>query len=423
MNARTDAMRQRLLHALQAAGWLLGAQGCGATVAQNPGADATPRADAVVDATAPDATAPDAPLPDVAPPDASVVDTAVVDALPACNTMTTERCMTDDEARQNILFPPGKMTAPPDGGHVEVLAMATREPNGCYAARYITNDCCNRARSVTVTTGRCCYVFCNEACCGRPLRVDGHARVASLQRDARSATVQTAPARDDGTVRALAAAWRDDGRMEHAAIASFARFALQLLALGAPADLVRAALAAADDEIEHARLCFTLAARCDGEALVAGALPEAAAAVEVSLAAVAASTAAEGCVRETCAALVAAAQRDVAVEPEAVAALTRIARDEASHAELAWRFVAWALSTGGEDVRVAIAEAIEGAMTGASLGLRTVDAGVDVARWHAAGRLTATEERAHLDAALADVVRPVAAALLAATTRFSDACA
>jgi hypothetical protein len=47
--------------------------------------------------------------------------------------------------------------------------------------------------------------------------------------------------------------------MEHASIAAFARFALQLLAVGAPPDLVHGAQIAMGDEADHARLAFRLA--------------------------------------------------------------------------------------------------------------------------------------------------------------------
>lgn len=52
--------------------------------------------------------------------------------------------------------------------------------------------------------------------------------------------------------------------MEHASVAAFARFTLQLLAMGAPAELVQASVGAAADELDHARLRFGIADRFDG---------------------------------------------------------------------------------------------------------------------------------------------------------------
>ncbi len=64
---------------------------------------------------------------------------------------------------------------------------------------------------------------------------------------------------------ALGAAWLRNALMEHASIAAFARFTLELLAVGAPADLIRDSNAAASDETRHAELCFALASEYLGE--------------------------------------------------------------------------------------------------------------------------------------------------------------
>ena len=58
-------------------------------------------------------------------------------------------------------------------------------------------------------------------------------------------------------------------------------------------------------------------------------------------------------------ALVAAHARDRATDGATRAALARIAEDEARHAELAWRFVSWALATGDVEVRAAVSAAFE----------------------------------------------------------------
>lgn len=66
---------------------------------------------------------------------------------------------------------------------------------------------------------------------------------------------------------AIARGWARAGLLEHASIAAFARFTLQLLALGAPPALVLDARAAIGDETEHARLCFTIASAYAGRPL------------------------------------------------------------------------------------------------------------------------------------------------------------
>jgi hypothetical protein len=153
----------------------------------------------------------------------------------------------------------------------------------------------------------------------------------------------------------LARAWLDDAALEHASIASFARFALELLALGASPDLVALAHAAAGDEIEHARLCYAIASAYSGRACGPGPLPlDHARAVANDFPSFARATFVDGCVGETIAAIEARARADAASDPVVRAALLRIARDEERHAELAWRALAWAVRTGGDAVRGAL---------------------------------------------------------------------
>jgi hypothetical protein len=151
--------------------------------------------------------------------------------------------------------------------------------------------------------------------------------------------------------------WLNDARFEHASIASFARFCLDLLAFGAPPELVERAQRAMGDELAHARACFALASAYAGRALGPGRLELAGVEPSHSLAEAAASAVREGCVNETVAALTARQQADVTRDPVVRAVLERIASDEADHAELAFRFVAWALQTGDGAVHYAVQSA------------------------------------------------------------------
>lgn len=264
----------------------------------------------------------------------------------------------------------------------------------------ITNGCCNPAISgPTIENGQCCYLFCEGACCGRPFVVDGVPVVAAPaeRADWHGDIADAAPD------SALADAWLRDALMEHASIASFARFTLDLLALGAPAELVADAQRAALDEVEHARLCFALAARHGGAELGPGPLPVAFA-PRASLAEAAVAATLEGCIGETTAALVAARQLAVARDAATRAALARIAGDEARHAELAWRFVAWAVATGGGAVRDAVTRAFAMRMPD--------DAPAAAPANHAFGRLGPEELRDAARDARRDVIDPCAAALL-----------
>lgn len=190
---------------------------------------------------------------------------------------------------------------------------------------------------------------------GRPLVLGGRPRLAPL---ARGAGWAAAPAVEpEGSVE-LAQIWARIGLAEHASVASFSRFALELLAFGAPATLVSAAHAAALDEVRHAKLAFGLASAYAGDTIGPGPLPLAELTVCTDLAAFAAATAREGCVAETLSALQMAEARDRATDPAVRAVLDGIARDEARHAALAWRTVRWAIDVGGAAVRDAVAEAL-----------------------------------------------------------------
>jgi hypothetical protein len=138
--------------------------------------------------------------------------------------------------------------------------------------------------------------------------------------------------------------WVRAALMEHASVAAFARFTLQLLHLGAPRQLLERSQQAMRDEIEHARLCFDLAGRYLGADLGPGPLPVGDALLGVGFEQIVTLAFREGCLGETVAALEAHVACDLAEAPEVRRVLGRIVPDELRHAELAWDFVSWALS-------------------------------------------------------------------------------
>jgi hypothetical protein len=181
---------------------------------------------------------------------------------------------------------------------------------------------------------------------GRPFLIDDAARLAAKasRADWTSCDVELdARGVSEAERAALGAAWLRNALMEHASVAAFARFTLELLAVGAPADLIRDSNAAASDETRHAELCFALASEYLGEPVGPGALRIDGALDEISLEKLVVTTIAEGCVGETVAAIEAAEQLAHASDPVVWGVLSRISDDETRHAELAWRFVAWAI--------------------------------------------------------------------------------
>jgi len=180
--------------------------------------------------------------------------------------------------------------------------------------------------------------------CGRPLRIDGHSEMAEeTARGDWRAAIGVLQVPEAGVCEALARHWSWIARAEHASVGSFARFILQLLAVGAPASLVSDAQRALADEVEHARVCFALASAYAGREVGPGPLPAACGALAVDMAEVVRAVIEEACVGETLAALEVAEAAARAEDPAVRGLLRRIADDEARHAALGWRFVDWTL--------------------------------------------------------------------------------
>ena len=219
---------------------------------------------------------------------------------------------------------------------------------------------------------------------------------------------------DRRTAAALHASWLKDALDEHASIAAFARFTMVMLSVGAPPDLIADSQRASLDEIKHARACFALARRYGSRDVGPGALEVADSLGSVSLGDIAALTVQEGCVGETLGVLLASEQLARAADPEVVRILRRIVADENRHAELAWRFVKWAISVGGDEVERRIVEALDEALAQVE-NVVVRDYGVDLALWHAHGRLSCTEARQVSARGVQEVVLPCMDAVLRKT--------
>ncbi|MBL8740174.1 MAG: ferritin-like domain-containing protein, partial [Myxococcales bacterium] len=194
------------------------------------------------------------------------------------------------------------------------------------------SDCEWLIGSPTFENGSCCYTYEGGSCCGRPFIVDGAQLVASTEaRDDWSGAPAQPALLDEATRQHLAREWREDALLEHASIAAFSRFTLQLMALGAPRELIAASQQASLDEIAHAEACFAQAARFGGAPIGPGPLDVTGALESMSLPEIAALAVIEGCVGETVAASLASSALAVAVDTDAARALHRIASDEAEH--------------------------------------------------------------------------------------------
>ena len=184
----------------------------------------------------------------------------------------------------------------------------------------------------------CGFVICPAG--GRPL--DGGVVAATVWSGRVGRAAAPSPWLD-------AAHWARRGAAEHASVASFAKYALQLAAAGAPLELLADVSAAQADEVGHAADAYALASALAGAAAAPGPLVAAPLdggrepRVDVVL-----DTWRAGCLAETTAADLAgrdvadAAKVDHPLGPRIAAALRRVAEDEARHAALAWKVLAWA---------------------------------------------------------------------------------
>ncbi len=213
--------------------------------------------------------------------------------------------------------------------------------------------------------------------------------------------------------RVLADAWTRDALIEHASVAAFSRFASELLAFGAPAGLVDGAHRAARDEIRHARLAFALASTYAGRRVSPAGFPfPGHVPLTADLATLAAATTREGAVGETIVALLAVEALQTATDPAVRHVLDVIARDEARHAELAWRSVRWMIAAGGRPVSAAV-QAVFHDVAARGVTPPEVTFGASESVLAAHGRIRPAAVDRMVRRAMVEVVTPCGAALAA----------
>jgi hypothetical protein len=201
-----------------------------------------------------------------------------------------------------------------------------------------------------------------------------------------------------------AIAWLRAGELEHASVAAFARLSLQLMACGAPSSLLAEVHQAAREETEHAEACWAMARQLGASVTEIGAFPFSGPIdARVDLLTLAAEAVREGCVVETLGAHLSLVAAEACRDPEIRAVLLRIANDEARHAALSFRIVAWAIQVGGARVRNAVEAAFAESAPRIDVAELALRAGI---------RATVLTDAAR--AGIDEVVQPAAAALLVA---------
>jgi hypothetical protein len=297
----------------------------------------------------------------------------------------------------------------------EAGAAADASPDGlsCDACSLAYGPC-----GAVSSCGCCPGLYCGGNACiptvRRPFLVGTSLRSAKAvgRKDWARDLAPSSTVLDERTESALHRGWLDDALQEHASVAAFARFTLQMLAVGAPPELIVASQRASLDEVAHARSCFGLARRYGGRDVGPSSLDVHDALGRTSVVSLGALTAEEGCAGETLGAALAAEQLARAEDREVAAVLHKIAADEIRHAELAWRFARWAVERGGEPAWLAIERAVRDTIA-ATRRVPIRDYGVDDAAWNAHGRLTCAQARRASERAIVEVVEPCLAALAA----------
>ena len=312
---------------------------------------------------------------------------------------------------------------PPELSAAEIDALFLAD--GCLPREYVWTGCNDRAVSDGEANdyGECCYFFCwPGSICGRPFLVNSASRVPALapRQDwlsSASCAEQTGVGElGERLTKRLARAWLEDAKMEYASIAAFARFTLELIGFGAPADLVSRSQEAGLDEIRHAMACFSMAERFSGESVGPAPMRVHDAGPREGLRESVLCTVLEGCIGETLAAARAQSAAEGTSCPETRKLLLRIADDEGRHAELAWRFVAWAIgrdSSLRDSVRETFVRALRELASGTfsdAEALALTDE--ECALLRAYGRLSPREEREVARVAAVEVIVPCMAALL-----------
>jgi hypothetical protein len=199
---------------------------------------------------------------------------------------------------------------------------------------------------------------------GRQLRRFGKVLLPSLRPGAGWTTASLVLDGNETPPAGLADRWRENGKTEHASVAAFARLTLDLMALGAPSSLIKAANEDALDEIRHTELCFSLASALDGRVESPGPFPQAQRVSalprsrSLALAKLAVDSLVDGALHEGVSARIIAKLSQRCTDTAIRAAVKQIAGDEGRHAAHGWAVTRWCLEQGGTPVAVALSGAV-----------------------------------------------------------------
>ena len=239
--------------------------------------------------------------------------------------------------------------------HIEATSEATANPIPSISP---VGDTGSSSESLSYT---CCYdtlaQATGEGCMppdvaeGRPLMCDGIAQVATIGIGTNWIDGPS-PELFHLTIeqrQILATFWLRTAQLEHASVASFHQFGLDLMRFGASPDLLMRTSKAAMDEILHAKAAFAITEGFLGHPFSPQEFHMKLQPAK-NLSEFAVNVAMEGAFNETLAVVLATLQQDKCEDFAVKKFLTEIIKEEAEHAELAWETLRWLIDVGGEEV-------------------------------------------------------------------------
>jgi hypothetical protein len=162
----------------------------------------------------------------------------------------------------------------------------------------------------------------------------------------------------ESIARYLGHSWREAGVTAHGAAAAQAEFAVGLLRLAAPADLLRGAARGMLDEAALSAACLGLAGRYGAAQVRLSPIPRRDSAPEVDRNELVLSTLRRGCVAAAVEASCAREALEHCQDAAVREVLLQMEHGRARTAQLSWRFMGWALRETGREladqVRVAV---------------------------------------------------------------------
>ena len=209
---------------------------------------------------------------------------------------------------------------------------------------------CDYGSCYSTTEGwRCNMNFCGE---GRPLLNNCEITLAPLIQGAGWVTCASTQEEFNGSELELSQVkeyWQLAAQLEHSSVASFARFTMQMLSFGVPADILLLIQKATADEVKHAQGAAQIFSILSGEQVRFGDLPLEGLTLQTSRQKLIETLIREACINETLGVAEITETLRLCKQEQVSAHLSTLLVDEMMHAELAWRSLQWLIKTADDE--------------------------------------------------------------------------